>query len=87
MPIFFGAIGILKIPCRDWSSTWGVSPLKWAPHGLQDLQWHDARDSSFSDVDFEVCWALVLNVAAGALWSRVLGSRHWVGLRRFGGIW
>ena len=54
---------------------------------LQALRWHDARDTDFSGLDLEACCALILNVKSSSFLAPLLGSRHWIGLRRFCGIW
>lgn len=58
-----------------------------ARYVLQGLQWHDARDTAFSSVDFDACWGLILNIKGTGFLAPWRGSRHWIGLRRFQGIW
>jgi hypothetical protein len=56
-----------------------------------ELTWHDQRDTAFSALDpaADRLVAVILNVACGGWWSRLLAARHWYALRtlRGGGAW
>jgi hypothetical protein len=53
---------------------------------MQELHWHDARDTTFNCLEPASTWAIIVNVRAEGL-SRLWGARHWFGLRKMGGTW
>ena len=56
---------------------------------LQGVDWHDVRDIGLARLDLqqEQLLGLILNVKGTSLWSRLMGGRHWLALRKMGGIW
>jgi josephin len=52
------------------------------------LHWHDRRDTEYQRLDFDIVWALIINVSSKGLFGLgLIPGRHWYGIRKIDEVW
>jgi hypothetical protein len=69
---------------------WDVSVLELAVESFgKSLKWHDQRDVEFEDpaLSRSTCFGIVVNIKPPGRLAALLGTRHWVAIKKIDGIW